>query len=319
MAVVSSSIWRMAPPGRLQWRGSSWKPEAEPALNLRAWDREKQWEFAQRCEAPGPKLWPKFLDKDCPRLAGTPQAHVLSPSKERCGDGEEEEIGEQRWCHSKLCLCVFLSWVKRGKLKNPQNPNKPTLLPLSGCAAHQAIAGGLHRHRWDGADLPPSPVNSPSQDAAKKPCRPGSSLEARGKWPSTSRLGVSGVWGSLAGICMPGEGSEGPSHRELGESRCVALLLSPGHAQTYKTHLRQHQAQISLFSWSHTWAEHGLGLLVHVGCWGCPIKTLQAEGLWLLGGGQHCDNTSVSWVGLATLLSLLFPSVLMFTLLFSVI
>lgn len=61
--------------------------------------------------------------------------------------------------------------------------------------------GGLRRHRWDGADLPPTPVNSPSQDAAKKqPMGQDSALQhAMAGWPQQG-WGKSRVWGSLASV-----------------------------------------------------------------------------------------------------------------------
>lgn len=58
-------------------------------------------------------------------------------------------------------------------MENPQNPNKRTLILLSGRAAV-----GRLQHRQDGADLSPAPVNSSSQDAATElPVRQDSALE----------------------------------------------------------------------------------------------------------------------------------------------
>lgn len=50
-----------------------------------------------------------------------------------------------------------------------------------------------------------------------------------------------------------------------------------------------------------------------------PRKALWDKGLCLLCGGQHCDSTSVSWVGLVTLPSVLFPPILLFIIAFSLI
>lgn len=108
------------------------------------WDGAKQWKFALRCElAPGPQVWQEYLDRIAHTWRGLCR-HVSPASKRSAvGMGEEDETGEQRWCHSKLSYFVSLIWVKRGKLKNPQTPNKSALLLLSRYAAQWAVVGGL--------------------------------------------------------------------------------------------------------------------------------------------------------------------------------
>lgn len=216
MAMVSSSIWRMAPLDRLPWRGSRWKLEPEPALNLQTWDADKQWEFDQKCELAIARI-PR---QDCLCLLGTPQTGVPSPSKEPHGNGAEE-AGEQRQCCSKLSIFISLSWFKGGNIENPQSPNKPTLILLGGCTA----VGGLLQHRWDGADLPPAPVNSSSQDASPKPpVRQDSALEH-------AEAGESRFWGSVqAGVGWQLHprvrlwGQPGRAQAELDHGHCPSLL-----------------------------------------------------------------------------------------------
>lgn len=88
---------------------------------------------------------------------------------------------------------------KGGNIENPQNPNKPTLILLS---RHTAV-GGLLQHRWDGADLPPTPVNSSATRwSYKTACEEGFSPVTHRAWGwlATARLGESRFWGPPASV-----------------------------------------------------------------------------------------------------------------------
>lgn len=130
--------------------------------------------------------------------------------------GEEDETGEQRWCHSKLSCFISLIWVKRGKLKNPQKTNKSALLLLSRYAAQWAVVGGL-----------------PDADGMQKTRLP--------LWLTLHHKM------QLINLCPRGR-LRRPQTERLRQSR-HALLLSPVDPQIYKTDLSQHQAQVSLSSW----------------------------------------------------------------------
>lgn len=164
----------------------------------------------------------KIPRQDCLCLVGSPQARVPSPSKEPHGAGEEETREQRQRC-SKLSIFISLSWFKGGNMENPQNPNKPTLFLLGGCTA----VGGLLQHRWDGADLPPTPVNSSSQDAAPElPVRQDLALEhaeAGGKQVLGSPSFSPG-WGGLAATVQGKALSSARGDSELGHGLCSSLL-----------------------------------------------------------------------------------------------
>lgn len=231
------------------------------------WDGAKQWEFARRCElAPGPQVWQEFLD----RIAHTWQrlCRHMSPPSERSavGTGEEDKTGEQRWWHSKLSCFISLIWVKRGKLKNPQKSNKSALLPLSRYAAQWAVVGGLPWRRWDAAD--PSP-RLPLQLSLHRKMQ-------------------------LINLCVPGEGCEGHRQKGLGQSRHVGTAslssrssdlqdwLEPTPSSGFPLRLAPASCKAGLNACMHTlpraWVHLSMGPLVHVGCWGCPLKPCELRG-----------------------------------------
>lgn len=175
--------------------------------------------------------WPKFLDRiACAWWDSTgtcPQPQQGAP----WGWGRGHRGTK---CCSKLSLFISLSWFNGGNMENPQN--KPTLILLSGCAA----VGGLLQHRQDGADLPPAPVNSSSQDAATElPVRQDSALEhteAGRKQVLGSPRSVQARW---AGSCIPG------AQAELG----LGTAPLSWRCSDLNTLLSQQQGQVFLCSW----------------------------------------------------------------------
>lgn len=302
----------MAPPDRLEWRGSRWKLEPEPALSLQVWDADKQWEFAQKCDL----AMANIPRQDCLCLVGTPQARVPSPSKEPRGDGEED-TGEQ-----SAAVSSAFSFPSAGLLEGIWKTHKTQTSPPSFSWAGVLLWVGSSTDRME--QICPQPQRILHHKMQLQNC-----LWGRIQPWNTQRLGESRFWGApdqfrlgLAGSYIPG------AQAELGLGTAPLSWRCSDLQHALETTTRPgFPLQLALES-----CRDGLNSCMdymHAGA-ACPAWAGDAENAPRhpasrgagIAKGQHCDSSSSPWVGLGPLLSVpfpFFPSTLLFTIVFSLI